>query len=122
MSLRETLLAKANRQYSSVDVDGTTFWLQSLTVAESMEVTMVATNLKTGDYHPERFIDMQAKQLCFALVDGEGGDRLFNDSEYETLKSIDNRTFQTLYKASERANGKGIDVEELVGKSDSVAS
>jgi hypothetical protein len=122
MSLRETLLAKANRQYSSVDVDGTTFWLQSLTVAESMEVTMVATNLKTGDYHPERFIDMQAKQLCFALVDGEGGDRLFNDSEYQTLKSIDNRTFQTLYKASERANGKGVDVEELVGKSDSVAS
>lgn len=122
MSLRETLLAKSNRQYSSVNVDGVVYWLQSLTVAESMDVTMVATNLKTGDYHPEKFIDMQAKQLCYALVDGEGGNRLFEDGEYGLLKTIDNKTFQKLYKASETANGKGVDVEETLGKSDSVVS
>ena len=122
MSLRDTLLAKANRQYSSVEVDGTTYWLQSLTAAESMEVSFVATNLKTGEYHREKFIDMQAKQLAFALVDGEGGDRLFADSEYIMLKSIDNKTFQTLYKSSEQANGRGVDVDDMLGKSELVTS
>ena len=122
MNLRETLLAKANRQYSSVEIDGTVYWLQSLTAAESMEVSFVATDLKTGQYHREKFIDMQAKQLAYALVDGEGGDRLFDDTEFHMLKAIDNKTFQKLYKVSELANGRGADVEEALGKSESVPS
>lgn len=122
MSLRETLLAKANRQYHKVVIDGVEYWLQSLTAAESMNVTLVATEIKTGNYKPDRFIDMQATQLCYSLVDGEGGDRMFADDELDLLKSIDNRTFQQLYKTSESANGKGVDVEETLGKSDSAPS
>jgi hypothetical protein len=121
-NLRETLLAKTNRTYFSVNVDGTEFWLQSLTIAESMEVTLAATNLKTGEYHPEKFVDLQAKQLVYSLVDGQGGDRLFADDEIGMLKSIDSKTFRALYKASESASGKGADEAETLGKSDSAPS
>ena len=118
MSLRETLLAKSGRKFLSVIVDGDTFWLQSLTPAESMNVTLSATDISTGKYYPEKLIDMQATQLLYAIVDGDGGPRMFADSELELIKGLQNRTFKKLYAASEEISGNGVDKNEMLGKSE----
>lgn len=122
MGLRETLLSKMNRRYHSVEIDGVLYWMQSLTPAESLAVSLAATDIKTGKYIPEKLIDMQAKQICFSLVDSEGGERIFPDDEWEMLKKLDNKTFQLLHRATEQSDGKGVDVEESLGKSDSAQS
>lgn len=121
MSLRETLLAKANRRYQSEEIDGTVYWFQSITPAEAMNVSMVAMDVgKAGaTYQPAKLVAMQSMQLCYSLVDGEGGDRLFADDEVSIVQSIDNRTFQRLYAASEKLNGKGVD-GDIEKKSESV--
>ena len=121
MSLRETLLAKANRRYQSEEIDGTVYWFQSITPAEAMNVSMVAMDVsKAGaTYQPAKLVAMQSMQLCYSLVDGEGGDRLFGDDEVSIVQSIDNRTFQRLYAASEKLNGKGVD-GDIEKKSESV--
>ena len=119
MRLRETLLAKSGRKFLSVIVDGDTFWLQSLTPAESMNVTLSATDISTGKYYPEKLIDMQATQLLYAIVDGDGGPRMFEDSELELIKGLQNRTFKKLYAASEEISGNGVDKNEMLGKSES---
>jgi len=121
MSLRETLLAKANRRYQSEEIDGTVYWFQSITPAEAMNVSMVAMDVsKAGaTYQPAKLVAMQSMQLCYSLVDGEGGDRLFADDEVSIVQTIDNRTFQRLYAASEKLNGKGVD-GDIEKKSESV--
>jgi len=121
MSLRETLLAKANRRYQSEEIDGTVYWFQSITPAEAMNVSMVAMDVsKAGaTYQPAKLVAMQSMQLCYSLVDGEGGDRLFADDEVSIVQAIDNRTFQRLYAASEKLNGKGVD-GDIEKKSESV--
>ena len=121
MSLRETLLAKANRRYQSEEIDGTVYWFQSITPAEAMNVSMVAMDVsKAGaTYQPAKLVAMQSMQLCYSLVDGEGGDRLFGDDEVSIVQAIDNRTFQRLYAASEKLNGKGVD-GDIEKKSESV--
>ena len=118
MSLRETLLAKSGRKFLSVIVDGDTFWLQSLTPAESMNVTLSATDISTGKYYPEKLIDMQATQLLYAIVNGDGRPRMFADSELELIKGLQNRTFKKLYAASEEISGNGVDKNEMLGKSE----
>ena len=122
MSLKETLLAKMNRQYTSEEIGGVVYWFQSMTPAESMNCSLEATDIKTGKYIPSKFTSMQAKQLAYSLVDGDGGQRLFGDDEWQKLQNLDNKTFHALYKASEKVNGKGADVEEAVGESDSPTS
>lgn len=121
MSLRETLLAKANRRYASEEIDGVIYWFQSLTPAEAMEVSMVAMDMKKdgAQYRPDKLVDMQASQLCRSLVDGDGGDRLFTNDEIGLVAAIDNKTFQRLHAASEKLNGKGFD-GEVEKKSESV--
>jgi hypothetical protein len=86
-----------------------------------MNISMAAMEVsKSGaTYEPSKLVAMQSMQLCYSLVDGEGGDRLFADNEVSIIQSIDNRTFQKLYKASEKLNGKGVD-GDIEKKSESV--
>lgn len=115
-NLRETLLAMANRRYKSVDVNGTQFWLQSLTEAERSYQELVAIDRKSGKVDYARLPEAKLRMLCLCLVDGEGGERMFADDEWGQLSALDSAVIAKLYAACLSLNGYETDeVKEMVG-------
>ena len=101
MGLKETLLARRNRRYKSIQVDGESYWLQSLTSAEKTQTEILALDQKTGRPLYGKMAEIKARYLCLSLVDGEGGDKLFDLAEWPTLLEIDSFAFEKLYEACE---------------------
>ena len=116
MNLRETLLSMANRRYVSVDIQGTQFWLQSLSEAERSYQELVAIDRKSGKVDYTRLPEAKLRMLCLCLVDGEGGDRMFADDEWGKLSALDASVVARLYAAALQLNGYEQDeVQEMVG-------
>ena len=101
MSLKETLLARRNRRYKSIDIDGVSYWLQSLTSAEKTQTEILALDQKSGKPLYGKMAEIKARYLCLSLVDGDGGDKLFDISEWPSLLEIDSFAFEKLYEACE---------------------
>lgn len=119
MKIRETILAKSNRRYVSVEVDGEAFWICSLTEAERSQQELTTFDHKTNKVDLKKLPEAKLKMLCLCLVEGSGGDRCFDVSEWKLLQDLDSRLVAKLYAVCLKHNGYEDDeVEDLVKNSE----
>lgn len=119
MSLREKLLAKTHRRYQSIEIDGEVFWIQSLTDAERVKLDLLQINRKTNKVDFDKLPEVKAKMLCMTLVEGDGGQACFDESEWQQLMTLDSRVVAKLYSECLKHNGyEDKEIQELVGNSD----
>jgi hypothetical protein len=115
-NLRETLLAKTQRRYTTVDVDGDEFCLQSLTELERSQQESTMIDRKTMKVDFRKLPESKLKMICLCLVDPETKEPLFQSSEWVALQALDSRVVNKLYNACADHNGwEDKVVEELVG-------
>jgi hypothetical protein len=115
-NLRETLLAKSNRRYTSIDIDGDVFWIRSLTELERSKQEASMINAKTMKVDFNKLPEAKLKMLCMCLVDGDTKEPLFEVHEWVALQALDARVIAKLYTACLEHQGyTDDDVEELVG-------
>lgn len=115
-NLRETLLAKCNRRYMSIEVDGDVFWIRSLTELERsrQEASMINAKTMKVDFH--KLPEAKLKMLCMCLVDEESKEPLFEVNEWPALQALDARVVAKLYTACLEHQGfTDDDIEELTG-------
>ena len=116
MTLREKLLSKTNRRYRMVKIDGEEYWLQSLTDLERVSLDLIQMYTTTAKVNFQKLPEVKARMLCLSLVEGEGKEACFDETEWQQLQSLDSRLVAKLYSACLEHNGyEDKEIEELVG-------
>lgn len=118
---REALLAKKQRRYITVDLpSGGTAKLQSLTELERAEYNTSLLD-KKGELDRDRLTFGTAMLLCRMLVDDDGK-RLFLDSEYEELATIDSLDMEVLGDEARRHIGFDSEARKQLRKKSEIAA
>lgn len=71
---------------------------------------------QTAKVNFQKLPEVKARMLCLSLVEGDGGEPCFDESEWKELQSLDSRLVAKLYSACLEHNGyEDQEIEELVG-------
>ena len=110
---RDNLFAtKSLRRYTTVEVNGGMYRLQSLTEGEKSRYEASIVNSKGVTSK-----DARKRLLILMLVDAEG-ERLLTSADMDALEEVDGLVTSTLFTAAIRHAGfDQSDIDELVGNS-----
>lgn len=103
MSSREKLLGLAKRKYAEVEIDGSTFKLQSLSAKELGEYIEF---LESGKDNVAGIVHLLVKSLV-----EEDGSRMFGDDETDQLIDLPMGAMLVLTDACQRLSGLDQDIK-----------
>lgn len=92
------LLGRAKRRYTTVDVFGLKFRIQSLTEGERSRLEASALNEATGRPYRDGIERTRRLGIALALVDGNGN-RLYSEEQAEELADVDSAYTERLWEA-----------------------
>lgn len=87
-SFREKLLQRGKRVDKRVEIDGEEFWLRPPSVAEHTRWQMLFSGDDKGNPTADSYVQMKATLVAMCLVEGEGGVRCFDDSEWSQIAEL----------------------------------
>ena len=107
MSVRDKLLSTTTRRYKRLDVERVgEVWIQSLTEGERSRIEIAAS---------ADLSQLAPWFIAYAVIDGDGGNRVFAEDDLEAVMSMDSSVTAALLNAIEEHCKVGrIDLEDAV--------
>lgn len=93
---------KRPRGYESIEFEGDTLWLQTLSDLEASSALALCIDRKTSVFDQGR----HSRELIIrAWVANEGGERIYKDGEQKEIAELPARLTQSLIRKIEQMNG-----------------